>query len=403
MNAPQEVSSRGAIRTLLTLAVLHFVVDVIAAQLNPLWPGLKREFGLSAGEVSALYFLWTVTNSGSQLAFGLLGHGTFGRWSLWYGPALAAVCLGSIGLMPSGLLLGLLIALGGLGIAAFHPEGATLAGSTLPQARSRAMSIFAMGGFLGQSVGPSISGGVADRFGLSGLAWGISIGLLALLALRLQWNRCDPPPLLAQAKPVSPKIAFAGRWHEVGLLFLVGSLRFIASAGIPLALAFLLEARGLTKAELGHAQSAFLLGIGIGGFACAITIGARWERTALWLSPVLAVPFVFAIPHCSGSLLLAITCVAGLLLGLAQPVFISFGQQLFPAAPRVASSITMGVSWGSSGAIVALIMSLCQRFNALEVTFPIFALTTIASSALCFLLPKLSHQTHLKTGGRSSC
>jgi len=373
--------------TLLVLSVLHFVVDIIASQLNPLWPGLKQDFRMSDSQISGLYFLWTVTNSASQLGFGLLGDRAFGRWILWGGPALAAVCLGSIGLTSSPLVLSLLIVLGGLGIAAFHPEGATLAGSTLPSARSRAMSLFAMGGFLGQSIGPSLSGHVVDRFGLNALAYGISFGLLALLVLRWHWSRCPQPSSSAAHRSIPVREAFRGRWHEAGLLFLFGSLRFVAASGVPVALAFLLESRGMSRSDAGFVQSAFLFGIGAGGLLCALAVGPRHERPALWLPLVLAGPFLWAIPVSSGFVLPAVTLICGLLLGLSQPVFVSFGQQLFPASPRVASSITMGVSWGSSGAIVAVIMEISQRYNAFETTFQIFTVTSVLSSLLCFTLP----------------
>ena len=49
---------------------------------------------------------------------------------------------------------------GGLGVAAYHPEAAALAGSSTPGQRSRAMSIFATGGFLGQSIAPYYSGAI---------------------------------------------------------------------------------------------------------------------------------------------------------------------------------------------------------------------------------------------------
>ena len=48
----------------------------------------------------------------------------------------------------------------------------------------------------------------------------------------------------------------------------------------------------------------------------------------------------------SGWTLVVLVGTCGLLLGVTMPVYISYGQQLLPHGQRVASSITMGVSWG---------------------------------------------------------
>jgi MFS family permease len=103
-----------------------------------------------------------MTTSVSQFWFGLYGDRFPSRWLLWAGPLAAVVCLGGIGLTQSPLVLAMLLTVAGLGIAAFHPEAAALAGSCAPEHRSRAMSIFTMGGFLGQATGPIYSGNLVD-------------------------------------------------------------------------------------------------------------------------------------------------------------------------------------------------------------------------------------------------
>jgi FSR family fosmidomycin resistance protein-like MFS transporter len=82
--------------------------------------------------------------------------------------------------------------------------------------------------------------------------------------------------------------------------------------------------------------------------------------------------------------------LSGLLLGISLPVLISFGQQLMPDSQRIASSITMGVSWGIGGGIVSLILYLCERGGHFEPAFPAFAVATLASSVLCIWLPVVS-------------
>ena len=48
--------------------------------------------------------------------------------------------------------------------------------------------------------------------------------------------------------------------------------------------------------------------------------------------------------------------VCGLLLGVVSPVLIGYGQRLLPEGQRLASAITMGVSWGIGGLIVSALV-----------------------------------------------
>ena len=75
-----------------------------------------------------------------------------------------------------------------------------------------------------------------------------------------------------------------------------------------------------------------------------------------------------------------------MLLGVAMPVFISVGQQIVPGQRRVANSITMGVSWGLSGAIVASLIKILQTADSLWMIYLVFALSALLSSALCRVL-----------------
>lgn len=392
VNSPHNSAIASGTWTLIVFTALHFLVDTVAGQLSPLWPALKQHYHLGTGGTFWLLLIWTMATSFSQLGFGLLGDSPIGRWLVWLGPVAGAICLGCVGLSDSPIVLAALLICGGLGIAAFHPEGATLAGNSWPIARSRAISIFAMGGFLGQAAGPYCSGLVVDHFGLSGLSGGIAIALTLIVMLRLAF-RDSPPVARSQGFDAVRDAIRVLRTHRsiVVLLILSGTLRVVAAAGIPNAISFWLAAKQFTKSEVGLVQSCFMAGIGLGGLVCAAFVRPRTERLALWLIPTLSVPFIAMIPQLEGLALKGATGLSGLLLGIALPVFISYGQQLIPESQRVASSITMGVSWGTGGAIVAALIDLCDRRQSFDFAFIGFALAVIASSALCLFLPHV-HQ-----------
>ncbi len=99
-------------------------------------------------------------------------------------------------------------------------------------------------------------------------------------------------------------------------------------------------------------------------------------------APLLAIMIV-----ASGWTLVVLVGTCGLLLGVTMPVYISYGQQLLPHGQRVASSITMGVSWGIAGGLVAGAIWIFNSFDALSSIFGVFAAASLASSLLSHLLP----------------
>jgi MFS transporter, FSR family, fosmidomycin resistance protein len=368
------------------LSAAHFLVDIVAGTTNPIWPALEQHLTLERGGLLWVYVCWSLATSVSQLLFGLWADRRPSRWLIWAGPLVAILCISCVGLASSAWSLAILFVVGGLGVAAFHPEAAATAGALLPAQRSRAMAIFALCGYLGQSVGPYYSGAVTDALGLRGLTWGIVWGLPLLLLLWLGLRSSSVP-----AAPPQPRVSGTPsaplQLSIILLLLAVGALRIMPALGVPLALAYLLEATSASNAVIGAVQSAFMAGIGIGSMACAALLKARWERTALWVFPLLAAPLLAILGLASGWTLVALVATCGVLLGVTMPVYISYGQQLLPHGQRVASSITMGVSWGIGGGGVALAMSVFNAFDSLASIFLFFAVAAVISSSLCNWLP----------------
>lgn len=388
---------------LLFAAATHCLVDTVAGTLNPLWPRLDAHYRLAGWESAALFFVWQMATSVSQFFFGVYGDRFNTRWLLWVGPLAAIVCLGSIGLTHSPVVLAGLLIVSGLGIAAYHPEAAALAGGCAPEFRSRAMSIFTMGGFLGQAVGPIYSGSIVDWLGLPGLAWGIVGGLGLALVLFPLGRRAFTQPAEHTAAPPDLGRLFRGRKRSLSLVLVIGALRIIAAGGVPVLIAFLLKERLAGATETGVVQAAFMLGIGLGGLTCAAFLRSHHERLVLWLCPLVVTPVLIVIPWTSGIPLCVVVCLSGLLLGISLPVLISYGQQLMPDSQRIASSITMGVSWGVGGGIVSIVLAVCQYAQRYDAAFVVFALATALSSFLCIWLPAVpaprASGTLLESGG----
>lgn len=376
---------------LLFLAAAHFLVDVFATLVSPLWPRLAVDLDLSRAAEAMAFACWSLSTSISQFLFACYGDRRQGKWLVLAGPALAVSCLSLIGLTGSIVTFLPLLIVGGVGVAAFHPEGAALAGACLPEHRSRAVSIFAVGGFVGTSLGPVYSGYVCTHFGIERLAWSIPVGLMALLLLAIGLKRIGT---LARSTSSIPSAGFRqvlkGKGRSVLILVVAGILRVLTGAGVPLALSQWLFRNGFAEDDIGVAQSIFLGGFSIGAICCSIVVDRRKERFVMTALPVIMAPFLLIAPQLSFGLLLPILGVAGWMFGLVQPVMISYGQQLLPNGQRVASSLTMGVTWGIGGGVVAALMWICNNSGHPEWAFYTFGLSSIGSSVLVNFLPSIA-------------
>jgi FSR family fosmidomycin resistance protein-like MFS transporter len=80
--------------------------------------------------VGGLTAMASMSSSFLQPLFGVLADRMRRPWFVVLGPMIAAVFMASIGLAPSYEVLVALLVLGGVGVAMFHPQTASLAGST---------------------------------------------------------------------------------------------------------------------------------------------------------------------------------------------------------------------------------------------------------------------------------
>jgi FSR family fosmidomycin resistance protein-like MFS transporter len=136
----------------------HFTIDSYSSFFAPLLPLLVAKLGLSLTRVGLLVALSSLASSLAQPLFGLISDRMRHPWFIGFGPLTAALFISALGLAPTyGVLIALLM-LGGLGVAAFHPQAASLAGEVSSR-RSMGMALFVTGGTLGFSIGPLLAVG----------------------------------------------------------------------------------------------------------------------------------------------------------------------------------------------------------------------------------------------------
>src|SRR5664280_367641 len=149
------------------MSASHVVDDIYQGCVPALLPFLVAERHYTYAAVSGLTLAATVLSSVAQPAFGWWTDRRPRRWMIPVGMSTAGIGVALSGLSTSYLLTWLAFALSGLGIAAFHPEGARAARQAAGNS-TRAMSVFALGGNTGFAIGPLFATPVLLATGVRG-------------------------------------------------------------------------------------------------------------------------------------------------------------------------------------------------------------------------------------------
>ena len=156
------------IRRMAPLTYGHAAVDFSQGALPALIPLLEDHLQLSHAQAGGLFFALTVTSSVTQPLFGLLADRVAMLWVLPASVAASGTGIALATRAPTYLTLLAAILLAGLGIAAYHPEGARVASVLSGPLRARGMAVFSVGGNLGVAAGPLATGLLTGALGLAG-------------------------------------------------------------------------------------------------------------------------------------------------------------------------------------------------------------------------------------------
>ena len=188
-------------RLLALLSIGHLVTDMNQGALPALLPFLRGPFDLSYTSAGIIILVANLTSSVIQPVFGYLSDRKSIRLLLPWGVLLAAIGLGFSGTAPNYVVLLLLVALAGVGVAAYHPEGYKSAFQVAGSKTATGLSFFTVGGNFGIALGPPAITLLMSLFGLPGTLGLLGPGLLVAAALALAL------PALAAAQPEGERAA----------------------------------------------------------------------------------------------------------------------------------------------------------------------------------------------------
>jgi MFS transporter, FSR family, fosmidomycin resistance protein len=365
------------------IASTHLVVDAYTNIYAPLLPLLIPALGLKLAAAGTLAMCFQMANSVSQLAFGALADRWRPRVLVMGGPLLTVIVLSFIGWSTSAWTLGLILVLGGLGGAAFHPPAAALVYKLSDHRKGLAMSAHLSGGSLGFSLSPVL---FAPFIAYMGLRWSPLIMIPGLLAL--SWTlRQVPPMTLPQAHERSTWATLRPAAVPLALLYFTIVLRTATSYGFMTFAPTLLTRQGLTIGEASLSVSLYLFASGIGGFIGGPLSDRLGPRKVIVWTLISAVPFMALAPRLSPIGFTSMLAIGGLLLQSTLPISVTYAQTFAKGGAATVSSLMMGFAWGMGSLAVPIIGAGADRVG-IERTLAVLAFVPLVAAALAYALPE---------------
>ena len=379
-------------RAMAALSAGHCATDFANGALPALLPFLVDRFSLSYTLAAVVMLASAASSSLVQPLFGAWSDRRGASWLLPAGVALAGAGIALAAAAPSYWLVLLLVVLSGLGVAAYHPEGAKFAAYASGAERASGMSLFSIGGNIGYALGPTATTPLVLALGLTGgllLALPV-LGVAVALLLVLPFLRRFVPEPGSRAAAAGPD-----RPGALALLLGVIAFRSVAWFGLITFVPLWEVSLGHSKAQGSHLLSLMLLA-GVLGTLAAGPIADRVGRRPVVIASMAATAPLSLVYVLVGGVWGAVAlALVGICVISTFGVTMVMAQEYLPHRIGMASGLSIGLSIGLGGIAAVALGALADSVDLRSAMYAAAA-APLAGLALALLLPSSRRQPRLE-------
>jgi FSR family fosmidomycin resistance protein-like MFS transporter len=334
--------------TLALLALGHMTVDLFSSTVPTLQPLLTERFSLTLAQSGLVSGVFMLASAVMQLPFGVLCDRLNSRLFTVLTPLAAGLFLSSL---PSAIgfkSLMLLVALGGMGVAAFHPQSTTQAAAVSKTRRGLGVALFFSSGMLGYGLGPAYFSLITTQVGFEWLFLGMTPAILvsAILFAKLPAPSRHEHAAIVHSNSPMPREARG----PLALHYALVVLRSVVQLGIGQFLTlYLYKERGFTFAQASLTLTLFFLSATAGALAGGNLADRFGGKRVVVVSMITCVPFLWLFLGTRGWVSLVGLFAGGLALLLTIPVNVVMAQRLAPSKAGTITAVMMGFAWGMVG------------------------------------------------------
>lgn len=376
-------------RSLTVLGLAHMCADMCQGAVPALLPFLAAQRGYSYTALGSLILAATIGSSVIQPVFGLVSDRVRQPWLMPAGVLVAGAGVALAGLAPSYGWTVAAIALSGLGVAAFHPEGARFAGVAAGERRGRGMSMFSVGGNAGFALGPLLTTPLVLAFGLAGTLGLLVPGTVMAVVLYRHLGRLrdlDARRAAAATAQGAPRVR--DRWGPFTRMGTVVALRSGVYFGLQSFVPLWFVQRLDSSESVGNAAlTAMLVAGAVGTLAGGRLVDRIGPRAVLLGTMAASVPLLVAFPLVGPSVAFGVLAAIGLVTIASFSVTVVLGQQYLPNRTGLASGVTLGLAIGVGG-LVATALGVLADARGLESVLWVIAVLPVPAALLSLTLPR---------------
>ena len=342
-----------------TLSLAHLINDWYMNYIQTLLPFLVAA-GLGVSKGAFLISAFTVTSSLLQPVSGYMVDQKNQRWMVYLGTFWMAVLLSLVGVLKSYPLLIVVVALAGLGTAAFHPQASAMVSAVSGERRGFFQALFIAAGNVGWALTPLMVVPFVQYYGLGLSPIFMVPGLLAAALLLVAAPKVQKKP-----KSVPPPFwqAIRDARAELSKVVLVVACRSLAYFGLVAFLPLYLQHQNISLITGSRLLFLMLFSGALGGLAGGYISDLFGRKIVIVGSLLMATPLFYFFLNTSGVYSYLLLALAGACLLASFSVTIVVAQEVISKNAAVASGLMLGFGIGIGGLGVGLVGLLAEKLG----------------------------------------
>lgn len=387
-------------KTQLWLNTAHFTNDIYTGMLNPIMPFVAAKLGITMAIATIVLSLSHICASLLQPIFGFFADNLHKRIFIFWGILFTAIFISLAPSVNNLALLIIFVILGSLGSSFFHPQALGLAVRFTKTDVAKNMGIFMGLGTLGFALGPIVSSGITQFFGLEKIPFLSVLGIIVGISMFYFIPKINQDELEQKTHEDfihTFKTIFSDR--RLNILNFIAILKSLVTTSSCILLPFLWK-------DLGH--SAFYIGFALFAFNFAAGFGAiisrKFElkvgtRNVFYFSMILTFPMMvmfMSTYKTLPALALIIFILMGLVQWMAVPVTMVMAQSTIPEYKSIIGGFINGFSWGVVSIGMTVIGFIAQSKGIMPVLVTISAIPALLSYPIVKTLFRLIKEKELE-------
>ncbi len=372
------------------LALAHAACDLNQGALPILLPFFIAEHHVTYAAAATIVFAANMVSTVTQPVFGYIADRRSRPWLIPLGVIIAGLGFSCAGIASSYNSVLLVVAVSGLGVATFHPEGARQAHRVAGDRMATAMSLFTFGGQLGFAIGPLLATALLVAHGLKGTLWFALPAIVVTLFLSARL-RAPSGQVEQGGKGLNAPARNSGRdaWIPFSCVAVAVVCRSIILFGLNTFLPlYWMNVLHQSKGAAGVILTVLVVGGIIGnllGGRIADRFGYRIAALAEFALLTCLLPFLAVTTSALWAIVLLVPI--GLLISAPNSSMVVLGQNYLPNHVGFSSGVTMGFAF-SFGGLTTPLLGWVADHHGLHATLSAVAFLPIFCTTLVAVLPR---------------